>query len=55
MWSSLVSVVCLAFTCLQCIAMVPGLYTPSIVQLGVGFALLSASVLAVAVDVFAVS
>lgn len=54
-WSSAVSIACLGFTCLQCIAMAPGLYPPSAVQVMIGFSLLSVSVLAVAVDVLAVS
>lgn len=54
-WSSSVSVACLAFTCLQCIAMAPGLYIPGMVQIMFGFSLLSVSVVAVAVDVLVVS
>jgi hypothetical protein len=54
-WSSTVSVACLAFACLQCIAMAPGLYLPSTVQVMIGFSLLSVGVVSVAVDVLVVS
>ena len=54
MWSSSVSVVCLAFTCLQCIGMAPGMFIPSVVQLMIGLMLLSIGVVAVAVDVLVV-
>ena len=50
-WSSLVSVACLAITCVQCIAMVPGVRVSDSLQLAVGLVLLSLSVLTVGVDV----
>lgn len=51
MWSSLVSVACLGFSCLQCIAMLPGMCASSLLQLIVGFVLLSVSVLTVGFDI----
>lgn len=51
MWSSSVSVACLGFSCLQCIAMLPGMCASSLLQLIVGFALLSVSVLTVGFDI----
>ena len=54
MWSSLVSVACLLFTCLQCIAMAPGMPVSNVLQLFCGLCLLSVGVLTVAVDVFTV-
>ena len=51
MWSSLISVTCLWFTCLQCIAMVPGVWVSDTLQISIGLALLSVSVLAVSVDI----
>lgn len=54
MWSSLVSAACLGFSCLQCVAMVPGMCASSVLQLVVGFALLSISVLSTGFDVLSV-
>lgn len=54
MWSSLVSVACLMFTCLQCVAMVPGMSLSNVLQLFTGLCLLSLGVVSVAVDVFTV-
>ena len=51
MWSSLVSVACLGFSCLQCVVMLPGMCASSFLQLIVGFALLSVSVLTVGFDI----
>lgn len=51
MWSSLLSVACLATTCLQCVAMVPGVWISDTLQLSVGFFVLSVSVLTVGVDI----
>lgn len=50
-WSSLVSVACLMCTCVQCIAMVPGVYIPDTIQLSVGLLLLTSSVVALGVDI----
>jgi hypothetical protein len=50
-WSSLISVACLWFTCLQCIAMVPGVWVSDTMQVSTGLFLLSVSVLAVSVDI----
>ena len=49
-WSSLISVACLMCTCVQCIAMVPGVYISDTLQLSVGLVLLSLSVMTVGVD-----
>lgn len=49
-WSSLISVACLMCTCVQCIAMVPGVYIWDTLQLSVGLVLLSLSVMTVGVD-----
>jgi hypothetical protein len=53
-WSSLISVACLACTCLQCVAMVPGVWISDTLQLSIGLLLLSLCVLTVGVDVLAV-
>lgn len=50
-WSSLISVICLFVSCLQCIVMVPGVRVPETMQLAVGFILLTMSFLAAAVDI----
>ena len=49
-WSSLVSVACLMSTCLQCVAMVPGVWISDSLQMAIGISLLSLSVLTVGVD-----
>ena len=54
MWSSLLSVACLATTCLQCVAMVPGVWISDTLQLSVGLFVLSVSVLTVGVDILRV-
>jgi hypothetical protein len=49
-WSTPISVACLAFACLQCVVMLPGVWIPDSVQLFTGVSLLSASVVTVLVD-----
>jgi hypothetical protein len=52
-WSSLVSVACLMFACMQCVAMVPGIWISDTLQLAIGLSLFSVSVLTVGVDMLA--
>lgn len=54
-WSSIISVVCLFITCLQCIALIPGVCLPDTIQLMVGLFLLTVSVLTVSVDMLYIS
>jgi hypothetical protein len=54
MWSSIFSVPCLSLTCLQCVAMVPGVWIPDNLQTAVGFFVLSIGVLAFSVDMLRV-
>jgi hypothetical protein len=49
-WSSIISVACLFMTCLQCVALVPGVWVSDTIQLATGLFLLTVSVLAVSVD-----
>jgi hypothetical protein len=49
-WSSLISIPCLFATCLQCVAMVPGVWVSDTLQIVVGIFVLSVSVLTVCVD-----
>lgn len=53
MWSTPVSVVCLAFACAQCVAMAPGVWIADAVQLLTGFGILSVGTLTVIVDLLA--
>ena len=52
-WSSLVSVACLMFACMQGVAMVPGIWISDTLQLAIGLSLFSVSVLTVGVDMLA--
>ena len=53
-WSSLVSVICLAVTCLQCVSLVPGVWSSDSLHTCIGLSLLTASVFTVSVDILSV-
>jgi hypothetical protein len=54
-WSSLISVICLFVSCLQCIVMVPGVRVSETIQLATGFLLLTIIFLAATVDMLMVT